>query len=124
MNKLRHTTPTTTALPHAKTARALSLTRNMLFAAALALETSVAIAQFNPVPLTQSSYTFKIVVPSNTVPPVNNYGCWVGTAYNHGDTTYYEQGVYARKLTDYGGNSGVPPQNTVFTGTGSGTTNM
>lgn len=91
---------------------------------ALPLLPRTATAQFNPISLTSNSYTFKMVVPSNTVPPVNNYGCWVGTAYNHGDTTYYEQGVYARKLSDYGGNSGVPPANTTFTGTGSGTTNM
>src|SRR5580704_6264219 len=83
-------------------------------AAALAFQTGTAIAQFNPITLTQGSYTFKMVVSSNYLPPVSSYYEWVGSGFAHDDTTYFEQGLYARKLSDYGGNAGVPPHNSVF----------
>jgi hypothetical protein len=85
-----------------------------LLGAALAL-TSVARADFNPVTLTANSYTFDIVVESNTVqalPYCINVTAGNGTGL--GDNTYYEQGLYAR-TGQPGGNSGVPKHNTVFT---------
>jgi hypothetical protein len=87
----------------------------ILSAAALALQTGVAMAQFNPVTLTQGSYAFQMVVRSNYLPSVGEYAVWVGSGFNQTDTTYYEQGLYSRKPSDYGGNSGVPIHNTVFT---------
>ncbi len=72
-------------------------------------------ATYNPVPLTQSSYTYDIVVESNTVmalPYCINVTAGNGTGL--GDNTYYEQGLYARP-GQTGGNSGIPIHNTVFT---------
>lgn len=97
---------------------------------ALALP-QLARADFNPVALTQSSYTFNIVVASNSVPvyafegPANittptvnspySVDGFVGTGTNgFGDNTYYEQGMYSR-FGDTGYNSGVPVHGTVFT---------
>ena len=88
-------------------------------------------ADFNPVALTQSSYTFNIVVASNSVaayafegpaniptPTVNSpysINGFVGTGTNtFGDNTYYEQGLYSG-FGDTGYNSGVPVHGTVFT---------
>ncbi len=80
--------------------------------------------QFAPVPLTQSSYNQSIVVRSNANPTVNDYLVWVGSGYNHSDTTYFENGLYARLPGEYGYNTGVPVHGTVFRGVGSATTNM
>src|SRR5580658_1118583 len=87
----------------------------ILSVAALALQTGVAMAQFNPITLTPGSYTFKMVVRSNYLPAISQYTEWVGSGFAHDDSTYFEQGLYARKLSDYGGNAGIPPHNTVFT---------
>jgi len=76
---------------------------------------NLARADFNPVALTANSYTFDIVVESNTVqalPYCINVTAGNGTGL--GDNTYYEQGLYARPGQS-GGNSGIPPHNTVFT---------
>jgi hypothetical protein len=74
-----------------------------------------ALADFNPVPLTPGSYTFDIVVESNT-PPAFPYLLTVtaGSGSGLGDNSYYEQGLYAR-AGQTGGNSGIPPHNTTFT---------
>ena len=76
---------------------------------------SLARADFNPVTLTANSYTFDIVVESNTVqalPYCINVTAGNGTGL--GDNTYYEQGLHDR-IGTAGGNSGVPRHNTVFT---------
>lgn len=75
---------------------------------------SLARADFNPVTLTANSYTFDIVVESNTVlalPYCINVTAGSGTSL--GDNTYYEQGLYAR-AGQSGGNSGIPIHNTTF----------
>ena len=76
---------------------------------------SVARADFNPITLTANSYTFDIVVESNTVqslPYCINVTAGNGTGL--GDNTYYEQGLHSRPGQS-GTNSGVPIHNTVFT---------
>jgi Concanavalin A-like lectin/glucanases superfamily/Legume lectin domain len=88
----------------------------------LAAQTQVQ-AQFTPIPLTQSSYTESMVVESNYFPTVNEYAVWVGSGYNQSDTTYFENGLYAREGF-YGYNTGVPVHGTVFRGIGGATTNM
>jgi hypothetical protein len=75
---------------------------------------SLARADFNPVALTPSSYTFDIVVPASTVqalPFCINVTAGNGTGL--GDNTYYEQGLRDRPGNP-GANSGVPPHNTTF----------
>jgi hypothetical protein len=75
----------------------------------------VARADFNPVALTPSSYTVDIVVEASApqaLPYCINVTAGGGVAM--GDYTYYEQGLYARK-GQTGGNTGIPPHNTVFT---------
>lgn len=76
---------------------------------------NMAHAQFNPVVLTPSSYTFDIVVEASApqaLPYCINVTAGSGTGL--GDNTYYEQGLYAR-AGQPGGNSGVPIHNTTFT---------
>jgi hypothetical protein len=76
---------------------------------------SIARADFDPVPLTPSSYTFDIVVEANTVQGLPDcINVTAGKGLELGDNTYYEQGLYARP-GQVGGNSGVPVHNTVFT---------
>lgn len=75
---------------------------------------SAARADFNPVALTPGSYTYDIVVESNTAPPLPYcINVTAGAGTSEGDNTYYEQGLYAR-AGQSGGNSGVPIHNTVF----------
>lgn len=76
---------------------------------------SLARADFNPVALTQSSYTFNIVVPASTVQGLPYcINVTAGNGVGLGDNTLYEQGLYARP-GQVGGNSGIPVHNTVFT---------
>jgi hypothetical protein len=76
---------------------------------------SLARADFNPVALTPGSYTYSIVVPTNTVQALPYcINVTAGNGTNEGDNTYYEQGLYGRP-GQFGGNSGIPPHNTVFT---------
>jgi len=84
--------------------------------AALAFQMDVAGAQFNPVQLTPSSYTFSIVVPSNYVAAVPYcVNAFIGSGFCLScDTTYYEEGMYTRPGSP-GYNSGVPLHNSVFT---------
>src|SRR5580698_2509073 len=87
----------------------------LILALLLGVFINLARADFNPVTLTANSYTFDIVVESNTVqalPYCINVTAGNGTGL--GDNTYYEQGLYARPGQS-GGNSGIPPHNTVFT---------
>jgi hypothetical protein len=77
---------------------------------------SLARAQFNPVPLTQSSYTFKIVIPHTYFHALQD--CINVTAGNGsalGDNTFFEQGLAAGGPGLLGYNMGIPPHNTVFT---------
>ncbi|HEY4415462.1 MAG TPA: immunoglobulin domain-containing protein, partial [Verrucomicrobiae bacterium] len=76
---------------------------------------NLAHADFNPVALTPESYTFDIVVEASS-PPALPYciNVTAGNGTGLGDNTYYEQGLHDRIGTP-GGNSGVPPHNTVFT---------
>ena len=91
------------------------------FIAPLALALSLpAIAQaqsFNPIPLTQSSYTFSIVVPANypILPMPACVNTFVGTGTSFSDNTYFEQGLSAPLVGAPGYNCGVPFHNTVFT---------
>lgn len=72
-------------------------------------------ADFNPVALTPSSYTFDIVVPATTVQALPYcINVTAGNGVGLGDNTYYEQGLVARP-GQVGGNSGIPIHNTVFT---------
>jgi len=72
-------------------------------------------ADFNPVALTPGSYTYDIVVESNTVQALPySINVTAGNGSGEGDNTYYEQGLYGRP-GQVGGNSGIPPHNTVFT---------
>ncbi|HUC84611.1 MAG TPA: hypothetical protein VL970_05405, partial [Candidatus Acidoferrales bacterium] len=72
-------------------------------------------ADFNPVALTPSSYTFDIVIPASYVAPVPEcVNVFVGSGVSFSDNTFYEQGLYNRPGL-VGWNSGVPPHNTVFT---------
>src|SRR5271170_1194240 len=58
---------------------------------------SLARADFNPVALTPGSYTFDIVVESNTVQALPYcINATSGSGVSLGDNTYYEQGLYAR----------------------------
>jgi len=82
-------------------------------AIAVAFQPGVALAAFDPIPLTPGSYTYNVVVSSNYYPTVNEYTCWVGSGFNHTDTTYYEQGLYSSP-GQYAGNSGVPQHNAIF----------
>jgi len=76
---------------------------------------NLARADFNPVSLTANSYTFDIVVESNTAPPVPNcINVTAGGGTSLGDNSYYEQGMVAR-IGQAWGNSGIPPHGTVFT---------
>src|SRR5258708_5832632 len=76
---------------------------------------SVARADFNPVALTPGSYTFDIVVESNTVPALPYViTSTAGNGTGLGDNTCYEQGLVAR-AGQTGGNSGIPIHNTTFT---------
>ncbi|HEY3914170.1 MAG TPA: hypothetical protein VGN61_06755, partial [Verrucomicrobiae bacterium] len=71
-------------------------------------------ADFNPVPLTPSSYTFDIVVESNTAQALPFcLTADTGSGIHFSDTSVYEQGFYSR-IGDSGGNSGIPPHNTTF----------
>ena len=75
---------------------------------------SLARADFNPVALTPSSYTFDIVVEATTVEALPYcINVTVGNGLSLGDNTYYEQGLVAR-AGQVGGNSGVPVHNTTF----------
>lgn len=75
---------------------------------------SLARADFNPVALTPSSYTFDIVVEASTVEALPYcINVTVGNGLSLGDNTYYEQGLRAR-AGQPGGNSGVPIHNTTF----------
>src|SRR6266478_5381320 len=86
----------------------------ILIGLALALAPS-ARADFNPVALTPGSYTFDIVVESNTVPALPYViTSTAGNGTGLGDNTYYEQGLVAR-AGQSGGNSGIPIHNTTFT---------
>jgi hypothetical protein len=70
---------------------------------------------FIPVPLTPGSYTFGIVVPSNTVQAVPYcINSFTGSGLSLSDNTFYEQGMAARPGQP-GANSGIPPHNTIFT---------
>jgi len=82
----------------------------MALASALA---GVAQAQnFNPIPLTQSSYTYGIVVAANAV-PIQPYGltATVGDGESGGDYTFFELGMYNFGPNNYG----VPVHGTTFT---------
>jgi Bacterial lectin/Immunoglobulin I-set domain len=83
-----------------------------VFGAALALQMGVARADFNPVQLTQGSYTFSIVVPSNSPAPVP-YCCTAsqGGGTNLSDSTWFEQGFWLTPQT----NIGVPHPGQIFT---------
>ncbi len=73
-------------------------------------------ASFNPVSLTPASYTYGIVVPSNTVQAVPyciNALCGSGQCLTC-DNTFYEQGMYARP-GQMGYNSGIPRHDTILT---------
>ncbi|HTV42418.1 MAG TPA: LamG-like jellyroll fold domain-containing protein, partial [Candidatus Sulfotelmatobacter sp.] len=71
---------------------------------------------FNPVPLTQSSYTFSIVVPAGAVQPVPEcVSGFVGSGQEFTDNTFYEQGLYTPIVGATYYNSGVPIHNTIFT---------
>ena len=83
---------------------------------ALALPRPGQSQSFNPVPLTQQSYTYSIVVPAATVQPVPYcVNGFVGSGQNFNDNTLYEEGLETPipGATYY--NSGVPIHNTVFT---------
>ena len=74
-----------------------------------ALGLNAARADFNPVTLTANSYTFDIVVESNTVPAVPFcINATAGGGTGLGDNSYYEQGLRR------GNNSGIPAHNTTF----------
>lgn len=76
---------------------------------------SLARADFNPVPLTESSYTFDIVVESNTVQAVPYcINATAGGGTGMGDNSYYEEGMVARPGEPWS-NSGIPYHNSVFT---------
>ena len=76
---------------------------------------SAAGATFSPVTLTDNSYTFDIVVESNTAAALPYcINVTAGNGSGLGDNTYYEQGLYAR-AGQSGGNTGIPIHNTVFT---------
>lgn len=72
---------------------------------------------FNPVPLTQSSYEYSIVVPASTVAPLNYcVNTYIGSGQMFSDTTLYEQGLVTP--TPPGGlysNAGIPRHGTTFT---------
>ena len=77
---------------------------------------SVARADFNPVVLTPSSYTFDIVVPATYATPLAYaINVTAGSGSSLGDNTYYEQGLRPVDAQGLGGNSGIPPHNTIFT---------
>ncbi len=76
---------------------------------------SLARADFNPVTLTANSYTYDIVVESNTVAALPYcIDATSGSGTSKGDNTYYEQGLHSRPGVA-GWNSGIPVHNTVFT---------
>ncbi|MGA2246153.1 MAG: hypothetical protein ABSH48_14240 [Verrucomicrobiota bacterium] len=76
---------------------------------------NLARADFNPVTLTPSSYTFDIVVPATYVAPVPEcINVTAGAGATLGDNTYYEQGLYNRPGL-VGWNSGIPTHNTLLT---------
>ena len=72
---------------------------------------------FNPVPLTQSSYKYSIVVPQSTIAAVPYcVNAYVGSGTTFSDTTFYERGLVTP--TPPGGtftNSGVPLPGTLLT---------
>jgi len=73
---------------------------------------NLAQAQFNPIQLKQSSYTYGIVVAADAV-PIQPYGltATVGDGESGGDYTFFESGMY-----NFGPNNfGVPVHNTSFT---------
>lgn len=71
---------------------------------------------FNPVPLTQNSYTFSIVVPASAIEPEPEcVGAFVGDGTTMKDNTFYEQGLYTPIVGATYYNSGIPFHNTVFT---------
>jgi hypothetical protein len=76
---------------------------------------SLARADFNPVALTPSSYTFDIVVPATAVQALPYcINVTAGNGVGLGDYTYFEQGLYARP-GQTGSLMGIPVHNTVFT---------
>src|ERR1700739_2453296 len=71
---------------------------------------------FSPVPLTQQSYTYSIVVPAATVQPVPDcVNGFVGSGQEFNDNTLYEEGLETPVPGATYYNSGVPFHNTVFT---------
>src|ERR1700756_5952494 len=98
------------------TSKSLSSLLAMAGATTLAFHSGSARADFNPVALTPNSYTFGIVVPTNTlqaVPYCVNAFAGSGTCLTC-DTTFYEQGMY-NFPPNQGYNSGLPKHGTVFT---------
>lgn len=88
----------------------------LLISAAMAW-IGVAHADFNPVVLTPSSYTFDVVVESNVVQSLPDcITASVGGGTGKGDHTFFEQGLYAR--TGAYQYCGVPPHNSIFTDQG------
>jgi len=89
----------------------LSLTLTLVLA-------GLARADFNPVPLTQNSFTYGIVVSSNAPQGPNGIAntvtATVGGGTGEGDYTFCEQGwMYPRPST--GWNCGIPEHNTLLT---------
>ncbi|HUA65456.1 MAG TPA: hypothetical protein VME24_06390, partial [Alphaproteobacteria bacterium] len=103
--------------PDGKSPMRINRSANLLVIALLLPLSGMAQSSFEPVALTQSSYTYNIIVSATagdleSVPECVDAFAGSGTSLS--DNTPYEQGMYTRP-GNAGYNSGVPIHNSVFT---------